>query len=63
MKPYGVDREDRGCCPGHDKYPPDSYDSSISKKARAKSIKNSHSRARARAKLEVIKEIQEVEEN
>jgi len=21
MKPYGVRRRDRGCCPGHDKYP------------------------------------------
>ena len=21
MKPYGVKRQDRGCCAGHDKYP------------------------------------------
>jgi hypothetical protein len=25
MKAYGVRRKDAGCCPGHDKYPHDSY--------------------------------------
>lgn len=25
MKPYGVDKQARGCCPGHDKYPPEPY--------------------------------------
>lgn len=25
MKPYGVRRQDRGCCPGHDKYPCSHY--------------------------------------
>ena len=25
MKAYGVRQCDRGCCPGHDKYPPDRY--------------------------------------
>jgi hypothetical protein len=25
MKPYGVKPKDRGCCPGHDKFPGESY--------------------------------------
>ena len=25
LKAYRVRRRDRGCCPGHDKYPPDRY--------------------------------------
>jgi len=25
MKAYGTKRKDRGCCPGHDKYPGDRY--------------------------------------
>lgn len=25
MKPYGVQKKDQGCCPGHDKYPSESY--------------------------------------
>jgi hypothetical protein len=25
MKAYGVHKKDAGCCPGHDKYPPDGY--------------------------------------
>lgn len=36
MRAYGVDRKDFGCCPGHDKYPPDCYSSNRSKRARAR---------------------------
>jgi len=54
MKAYGVDRKDRGCCPGHDKFPKDSYNSRRSKKARAQAKKIAHSRARARAKTEIV---------
>lgn len=25
MKPYGVKKDDQGCCPGHDKYDKDGY--------------------------------------
>lgn len=53
MKAYGVDRKDRGCCPGHDKFPRDSYGSRRSAKAHAKARRSAHKRARARAAEEL----------
>lgn len=50
MKPYGVKRQDRGCCPGHDKFPPDTYRNRKSKKARARDKRIAHGIARARAR-------------
>lgn len=50
MKPYGVDCKDHGCCPGHDKFPPDSYNSSRSKHAHSRARRLAHKRARARAR-------------
>ena len=58
MRPYGVHRADRGCCPGHDKYPPDKYESRRSQRARARGIRQSHGRARAEASDEVDKHIE-----
>jgi hypothetical protein len=49
MKAYGVDRKDFGCCPGHDKFPNETYGSRRSKKARAVAKRIAHKRARARA--------------
>lgn len=48
MKAYGVDRKDRGCCPGHDKFPNECYGSARSRRARAKANRIAHKRARAR---------------
>lgn len=56
MRAYGVDRKDRGCCPGHDKFPWDSYNSRRSKKAHRKATRCAHKRARARARVEVRQE-------
>ncbi|MBF0190234.1 MAG: hypothetical protein HQL99_03670 [Magnetococcales bacterium] len=53
MKPYGVRRKDQGCCPGHDKFSPDTYNSSRSKKAHAKATKIAHGIARARIKIAI----------
>jgi hypothetical protein len=53
MRAYGVDRADRGCCPGHDKFPPDSYNSNRSKRAHSRASRVAHKRARARSKNEV----------
>lgn len=36
-----------GCCPGHDKYPGDTYSSNRSKRARSRSKKNEHQHARS----------------
>ena len=54
MKAYGVKRRDRGCCPGHDKFPADSYRNRRSKRARAKSKRLAHKAARARERAMVF---------
>lgn len=35
-------RGDCGCCPGHDTFPNDTYNSNRSKRARARDIKREH---------------------
>ncbi|MBF0097167.1 MAG: hypothetical protein HQM04_10650 [Magnetococcales bacterium] len=50
MKAYGVKRKDCGCCPGHDKFSRDTYNSRRSKKAQTKATKIAHGIARARIK-------------
>lgn len=53
MRAYGVDRKDRGCCPGHDKFPPDTYSSRRSQRAHRKARRHAHKRARARERVQV----------
>jgi len=53
MKPYGVDRKDAGCCPGHDKFPSESYGSSRSRRAHKRANRIAHKRARARVREEI----------
>lgn len=57
MKPYGVDRADRGCCPGHDKFPSNCYNNRRNSKAHAKARRIAHKRARARSVAELIREV------
>ncbi len=56
MKPYGVKRKDRGCCPGHDKFPSETYRNRRSKKAQTRDTKTAHKRARAAIRAEIKKE-------
>lgn len=44
------------CCPGHDKWPNDSYRSNRSKRARSKTKQIEHQVARARAKASLRKD-------
>lgn len=62
MKPYGVDRKDAGCCPGHDKFPSDTYSTSRSKRAQTRDTKLAHGRARARARQEIHRAQEEMED-
>jgi hypothetical protein len=59
MKAYGVKRKDRGCCPGHDKFPNDTYNTRASLKARRRARLKAHKRARAWNKIEVRKALAE----
>jgi hypothetical protein len=53
MKAYGVKRRDRGCCPGHDKFPRETYANNDSKRAQARDTKLAHGIARARSREEL----------
>lgn len=55
MKPYGVDRKDAGCCPGHDKYPRETYSNRKSQKAQTRDTRQAHQRERARVKQQLRK--------
>jgi hypothetical protein len=52
VKPYGVTKHDRGCCPGHDRFPKETYRNRRSKKAQTRDTQIAHQVARARAKRE-----------
>lgn len=60
MRAYGVDRADQGCCPGHDKFPADRYNSRRSDRAHARAARAAHKRARARARAELARAEKEV---
>jgi hypothetical protein len=49
-----------GCCPGHDQYPAETYNSRRSKKARSKTKKQEHQHARSLAKQRTLAEIGEL---
>lgn len=57
MKAYGVDRQDHGCCPGHDKFSAECYNSRRSERAHSKASKIAHQRARARSRAELNREL------
>ena len=63
MRAYGVKRKDFGCCPGHDKFPKDSYNNRKSKKARGRDKKYSHKVARADEKRIVYDNYEEMIED
>jgi hypothetical protein len=58
-----LDRHPSWCCPGHDKFPCETYKNNRSKKARAKGIQLEHQVARQRQKRNTNKLIEEGEED
>ncbi|MBF0625833.1 MAG: hypothetical protein HQL82_13620 [Magnetococcales bacterium] len=58
MRAYGVRRKDRGCCPGHDKFSPDTYNNRRSKKAHDQAAQLAHGIARARIKTSLHQTIE-----
>jgi hypothetical protein len=62
MKPYGWRKyEGDCCCPGHDKFPGDTYESKLSKRAQTRDTKIQHRVGRHRMKNNLIKELNQVE--
>ena len=59
MKLYGLRRKDRGCCPGHDKFPRETYRSRRSKKAHRDTTKVCHRNGRARLKVDTMRQFRQ----
>ena len=57
MKPFGVRRRDRGCCPGHDKYPPDRYGCT---RARRRAQQPRKTSARQAGRKEIDRELRDL---
>lgn len=52
MKAYGVKRKDKGCCPGHDKYPQERYNTTTTdQRKRAQKSRKTRERMSIRAKI------------
>jgi hypothetical protein len=61
MKPYGRQRGDSGCCPGHDTFPSETYANRRSKRAQTRDTVIQHQRARAQQKTETREAVSEAE--
>ena len=57
MKAYGIRKKDWGCCPGHDKFSAETYNTNTSQKAHTRDTKYAHGRERMCAKTEILNEI------
>ena len=55
MRAYGVYRGDFGCCPGHDKFPRETYRNRRSKAAQTRDTAVAHRAERRRTKIDVWK--------
>jgi len=62
MKPYGIRKQDRGCCPGHDKYPAFDYRCTRIAGIRRRD-KHAKTAARARARTEINNALAEGDAN
>lgn len=65
MRKQGIKRKDFGCCPGHDKFPNETYGTRLSKKLKRRTDQLANMRARRWATRELEKEVEtlETEEN
>ena len=59
VKAYGVRRRDRGCCPGHDKYPPDRYGCTRAR-ARRRAQQPRKTSARQAGRKEIDRELRDL---
>jgi hypothetical protein len=54
MKPYGVNPKiDQDCCPGHSRYPRDTYNTNISQKAQTRDTAIAHRVERHKVKNQI----------
>ena len=60
MRKRGIKRKDNGCCPAHDKFPNESYNTRPSQKAKRKTDKLANRRAREWDKVDIRAELNNV---
>jgi hypothetical protein len=53
MKAYGIRKKDWGCCPGHDKFSDQKYNTNTSQKAHTRDTKYAHRRERLNIKNQI----------
>lgn len=56
MKAYGIRKADWGCCPGHDKFSNQKYNTNTSQRAHTRDTKFAHKRERLLCK-KIVKNI------
>lgn len=59
MRKQGIKRKDYGCCPGHDKFPRETYGSRPSLKAKRRTDRLANKRARAWKRVTIMNELKE----
>lgn len=59
MRAYGINRHHRGCCPGHDTFPSETYRNRRSKAAHTRDTKIAHRRERRRIRNRLRKVVSE----
>jgi hypothetical protein len=57
MKAYGIKKKDWGCCPGHDKFSDQKYNTRSSEKAHTRDTKYAHRRERLQIKNTIKKDL------
>ena len=57
MKAYGIRKKDWGCCPGHDKFSNQKYNTNTSQKAHSRDTKYAHRRERLNVRIKLQTEI------
>lgn len=60
MRKQGIKRKDSGCCPGHDKFPRETYGSRSSLKAKRRTDRLANKRARAWEREIIIDELKAI---
>lgn len=61
MKKRGIKRKDFGCCPGHDKFPRESYKNRVSQRLKRRTDQLANKRARQWDKREINFELCQIE--
>jgi len=57
MQAYGIRKKDWGCCPGHDKFSDQKYNTNTSQRAHTRDTRKAHKRERQELKRQLVNEL------